>query len=82
MMLTEHESDNYAWNYDGLYGVGNFTRKRDGAVTYLETGSDCEELRESLDTLAAKTGAADYPKAAPGFASVFDAIASEYEFHD
>jgi hypothetical protein len=82
MMITEHESDRYAWNFDGLYGVGNFLRKSDGAVTYLETGSDCADVRRGLNRLASKTARHRYPKCAPTFGEVFDSIAGEYEFHD
>jgi hypothetical protein len=81
MMITEHESDRYAWNFDSLYGVGCFARKSDGAVTYLETGSDCVEVRRGLNRLASKTASPRYPKSAPTFGEVFDSIASEYEFH-
>mgnify|MGYP001612907912 CR=1 FL=1 len=75
----EHESAAYAWNYDSLYGVGNFSRKADGATTCLETGSDCAEVRRGLNRLASKSAARRYR--GPGFAPIFDAIASEYTFH-
>ncbi len=80
-MNTEYESEHYAWNYDSQYGVGNFVRKSDNAITYLETGTDCQDVRRSLRRLAQKTSSPRYPKASPGFCMVFDSIASEYTFH-
>lgn len=81
MILTEHESENYAWRYDSLYGVGNFERKADGAQSYLETGMDCADMRCNLNRLRSKTSSPNYPKAAPSFNELFDSIASEY-IHD
>jgi hypothetical protein len=47
-MRVEYETNNYAWNYDARMGVGNFTRKSDNAITLLDTGSDCQLLREQF----------------------------------
>jgi hypothetical protein len=80
-MSTEYESENYAWIYNSLYGVGRFERKADSALTYLETGSDCQEVRRQLRRLAQKTSSPRYPSQAPRFNSVFDSIASEYSYH-
>ncbi len=80
-MRTEHESDNYKWNYDSLYGVGNFERKSDGAITYLETGSDCADIRRGFNRLRSKTESIKYPAHAPKFGDILDSIASEYTFH-
>ena len=80
MMTTLHESKNYSFKYDSAYGVGLFHRKRDGAQTLLEMGSDCDQLRRDLNRLKSKTSGKKYPSAAPGFDHVFDAIASEYTF--
>jgi hypothetical protein len=79
-MSVEYESEKYSWNYDNLYGVGNFTRKSDDAVTMLETGSDCQEMRRSFHRLLQKTSSKRYPKSAPSFNEIFDSIASEYNF--
>jgi hypothetical protein len=79
--MTEHESERFEWNYDTLYGVGNFVRKIDGAQSYLETGSDCAQVRRDLNRLRSKTSSPRYPKHAPSFGDIFDSIASEYEFH-
>ena len=81
MLIVEHESEKFEWNYDTLYGVGYFVRKCDGAVSYLETGSDCATVRRSLNRLRSKTSSHRYPKQAPSFASIFDSMASENEFH-
>jgi hypothetical protein len=81
-MKIEHESANFMWCYDSLSGVGRFIRKSDNAVSFLETGTDCQEVRRQLNRLAQKTSSPKYPNAAPGFASVFDAIADQYEFHE
>ncbi len=80
-MPIEYESDRFAWNYDGLYGVGNFIRKSDSALSFLETGTDCQNVRRALRRLSQKAASPHYPAAAPRFADVFDSIASEYEFH-
>jgi hypothetical protein len=81
MMTIEHESACYAWSYDSLYGVGNFIRKRDGAVSFLETGEDCTELRRRLNRLRSKTGSHRYPRFAPSFEDCLDNIARDHEFH-
>jgi hypothetical protein len=80
-MNHEYESEEYAWSYDSLYGVGRFVRKSDGAMTYLETGSDCQDMRRQLRRLDQKAHSPRYPNQAPSFNSVFNSIASEYEFH-
>lgn len=80
-MTREYEGKHFAWNYDSLYGVGNFERLSDGALSYLETGTDCNDRRREFNRLKSKTSSPHYPKNAPSFADVFDAIASEYEFH-
>ena len=74
MMHTEFDGMLYRWNYDGLMGVGNFERKADGATTYLETGSDCQDIRESLKRLEARETPAR-------FTTILDSLASEYAFH-
>jgi hypothetical protein len=81
-MHIEHESERFAWYYDSRMGVGRFVRKSDDALTYLETGTDCQDVRRSLRRLEQKTSSPRYPKAAPSFADIFDCIATEYEFHN
>lgn len=79
-MNCEYESPNFTWCYDSYYGVGRFIRKSDGAMTALETGTDCQRVRAGLRRLKQKTASAKYPLAAPSFAQVFDSIALEYDF--
>lgn len=79
-MTIEHESPNYAWHYNSLYGVGRFERKRDGALSLLDTGTDCQDTRRNLRRLAQKTSAKNYPATAPTFAEIFDSIASGNTF--
>lgn len=79
-MAREYEGRHYAWNYDSLYGVGNFERKADGAQSYLEIGMDCQDRRREFRRLEQKTNSPRYPKAAPSFAEIFDSVASEYSF--
>lgn len=78
--IIEHETPHYAWHYDSAYGVGCFVRKSDGAASFLETGTDCQNVRRDLRRLAQKTGSPRYPVSAPGFAAIMDSIASEYTF--
>lgn len=80
-MHIEHEGKRFAWYYDSLHGVGRFVDKQTGALTYLETGSDCAQLRRELNRLRSKTSAKAYPKAAPGYENMIDYIADQYEFH-
>lgn len=37
---TIKETDNYAYHFDKMMGVGWFERKKDQMVTLLDTGSD------------------------------------------
>lgn len=80
-MHVEHESENFAWYYDSLMGVGRFERKSDNSLTLLETGSDCSQVRRELNRLKSKTSSPRYPASAPSFNAIFDSIAAEYEFH-
>lgn len=66
-MITLYEGNAYRFNYDGLHGVGNFERISDGALTMLETGSDCAELIENLKGASPE---------------ILDAIASEYTYEN
>lgn len=79
-MIIEHESANYAWHWDSRMGVGRFSRKADGALTLLSTGSDAAQERRDLHRLAQKTSSPRYPKAAPPFGDLFDNLASEYTY--
>jgi hypothetical protein len=81
-MHIEYEGDRFAWYYDGRMGVGRFVRKADDAISFLETGTDCQDVRRSLRRLAQKTSSSRYPSCAPTFGDIFDCIASEYEFHE
>ncbi len=80
MMIEEYRGKHFCWNYDSTYGVGNFERLEDSALSYLETGSDCMDHRREFRRLQQKTGSPSYPKNAPSFADIFDSIASEYMF--
>lgn len=80
-MRVEFEGAGYEWNYDSLYGVGRFVRKSDGALSFLETGTDCQNVRRDLRRLSQKTASPRYPKAAPGFPELLDNLASEYTFY-
>lgn len=80
-MYIEHESKNFAWHYDSRMGVGRFERKSDNALAFLETGSDCAQVRRDLNRLKSKTSSPHYPSSAPSFSDIFDNIAAEYEFH-
>lgn len=75
-----YETDNYALLTDSHYGVARFMRKSDNALTLLETGDDADQLRDDMLKLYANTQSPTYPRSAPNFASVFDTIASDYEF--
>lgn len=77
-----HETPNYSFLYDSYYGAGRFIRKSDGAMTLLETGSDCNALKADLHRLKQKTGSRRYPKNAPNFNTLMDAIAGEYSFNN
>jgi hypothetical protein len=77
-MRTEYESDNYQWAYDSLQGVGRFIRKSDNALSLLDTGTDCQNLREQLTRLAK-----DHPGRNPDSfdtegRKIFDSMAEEY----
>lgn len=79
-MHLEFEGHHFAWHYDSLYGVGRFERKFDGALSPLETGTDCQDVRRGLRRMHQKTHANRYPFAAPRFADLMDSVASEYPF--
>ena len=76
----EHEGRAFSWHYNGLYGVGCFRRKSDAALSNFETGSDCNDVRRSLNRLKSKAASPRYPASAPDFKTVLDFIASEYDF--
>jgi hypothetical protein len=81
-MIVEYETGQYQFCYDSNMGVGRFVRLEDGAVTNLETGSDCDALRERLSATAAR-----YPGRNPNSFNTsgiayFNLLASEYEYHD
>lgn len=59
MMQPEYETDEYIWAYDSLYGVGRFVRRIDAGVSLLETGTDCQNLRERLKELSQTASFAD-----------------------
>ena len=75
-----YETDNYELLTDSYYGVARFRRKHDDALTLLETGDDARKLRDDMLKLYANTQSPTYPRSAPHIASVFDTIASEYQF--
>lgn len=83
-MQVEHESSRFEWLYDSRMGVGYFRRKCDGARTYLETGTDCQDTRRALHRAKQKCEsprrAARHP-GAPSFADMLDILATAYEFH-
>lgn len=80
MITREFTGKCFAWDYDSAYGVGSFVRLDDGAQSFWETGTDCQDRRREFRRLKQKTASPRYPKAAPTFAQVFDSIASEYIF--
>lgn len=79
-MRTEHTGNRYAWAYDSIMGVGRFVRLEDDALTMLETGSDCAQVRRDLNRLKTNVGAKDRPKGAPSFEDILDSIAGEYSY--
>lgn len=81
MTHEECRGKNFCWNYNSAYGVGNFQRLADGALSYLETASDCQDRRRQFRRLQQKTTSPRYPKSAPSFAEMFDAIAAEHIFY-
>lgn len=81
MTETEREGRHFAWRYNPRQGYGWILRKADGAESALITGDDATDLRRQFNRLASKTASPRYPAAAPTFAEVFDAIASDY-IHD
>lgn len=82
MMVVEYETDNYEWCYDSAYGVGRFIRKSDNAVTYLETGSDCDTIRNALSRLATNRPGRNPNCFDAKGREIFDSMAQEYTFHD
>lgn len=70
---VEYESDAYAWLYDTCQGVGRFQRKEDGALTYWDTGTACQDIREYFAHVAKL-----YPLI---LANVLDRMAKTNEFH-
>lgn len=74
-MIVEHESDDYEFWYDALYGVGRFIRKSDGAVTLLLTDSECADMRRDLNELSQK-------ETGDKFNMLFNSIAMEYNYYD
>jgi hypothetical protein len=81
-MVIEHESSRFEWLYDSRYGVGRFRRKADDALTFLETGTDCQDVRRKLNRTKQKCESPHYPANAPPFADLLDSLATEYEFHN
>lgn len=79
-MFTEFETANFTWRYAARYGHGCFMRKCDGTSSALISGDDCATVRRDLNRLRSKTGAKRY--GGPGFAAIFDSIASEYRFDE
>lgn len=80
-MLVEYESSRFEWLYDSRMGVGYFRRKSDGACTYLETGTDCQNVRRLLNRAKQKCESPRYPASAPPFHDLLDNLATEYDFH-
>lgn len=64
-MQCEYTTRAYQWLYDPLMGVGRSRRVSDGALTLLETGSDCQQVNRDLRRLEQKTSSPRYPKSAP-----------------
>lgn len=80
-MRIEHESANFEWLYDSRMGVGRFRRKADGALAFLETGTDCQNTRRDLQRTKQKCESPRYPAGAPPFADLLDSLATEYSFY-
>ncbi|MCF4098599.1 hypothetical protein [Maritalea mediterranea] len=76
-MLIYYEGHQYQWLYDGVMGVGRFNRKADEAVSLLETGSDCDDLHQSLGNLFENEQTPEDRKK-----MILDSIAEEYSYDD
>lgn len=81
-MRTEFDGEAFQWQYDSLYGVGQFVRKSDGATAYLETGTDCQDVRRTLRRTQQRTSSPRYSALAPSFPVLLDSLALEYEYHE
>ena len=63
--------------YDNLLGVGRFVRKSDNTLTLLETGTDCQEVRDNLSNLFKKESSDTKKK----LNMLFNSVAEEYTYH-
>lgn len=72
-MYVIFEGDGYQFWYDWPMGVGMFRRNTDNKTTLLETGTDCQDLIDSLTKLEADVSESK-------FKDLFDNIAEEYNY--